>query len=71
MCTLKYSAVIDILRPGQMAADDIFKFIFNENCCVLIQISRNFVFIMQWPNWWQIQIGSDKGMAPNKRQAII
>ena len=39
------------LRPGQNVrhfAEDIFKFIFNENCWIPIKISLMFVQIMAW-----------------------
>ena len=47
--------------------DDIFKGIFlNENVYISIQISLKFV-----PKGQYASIGSDNGLAPSRRQAII
>ena len=63
---------INTLRPRQNGphfTDDLFKYIFlNENVWILIKISLKFVHKGPIDN---MHIGSDKGMAANRRQAII
>ena len=59
--------------PGQNwrhFADDIFKYIFlNENVLILI---KNFLEVCsQWSNYRYASIGSDNGLTPTRRQAII
>ena len=52
-------------------AEDILKCIFsNENACKVIQFSLMFVLNGSINNKWSI-IGTDNGLAPNRRQAII
>ena len=63
---------INTLRPTQNGchyADDTFKCIFlNEN----FKFKWNFINICSlWSNWQYGSIGSDNGLAPNRRQAII
>ena len=59
---------VNTLRPrqnGRHFPDDIFKCIFlDENVLILIKISLK-------SNWQQYSIGSDNGLAPARRQAII
>ena len=64
---------INTLRPrqnGRLFADDTFKRIFlNENIRISIKISLKFVpkgLIKQYSS-----IGSDNGLSPGRRQAII
>ena len=48
-------------------ADDIFKCILlNENFLILDKISLKYV-----PNWQYSIIGSNNGLVPSRRQAII
>ena len=64
---------LNTLRPrqdGRYFADDIFECIFlNENFCTLIKISLKSVRKRQIDN--NPVLGSDNGLAPNRRQAII
>ena len=66
---------INILRPwqnGRHFADDIFKCIFmNENVWIAIGISLKFVTRGLEVNSQYSSIGSDNGLAPIRRQAII
>ena len=66
-------ALLTHLPPGQnerLFADDIFKCIFvNEKSCILIEISLRFVPKDKVEK--QHSTGSDSGLAPNRRQAII
>ena len=61
---------VNSLRPrqnGRHFADDIFKRIFfNENFRIPIKISLKFV-----PKGSNSSIGSDNGLAPARRQAVI
>ena len=61
-----------LIAPGQNGryfAEDICICIFvNEKCCMLI---RNTVVCSLWSNWQLPSIGLDKGLGPNRRQAII
>ena len=61
------------LRPrqnGRHFADDNSKCIFlNENVYISIKISM--IFFSYGSNWQHSIIGSDNGLAPNRRQAII
>ena len=51
-------------------ADNIFQCVFlNENCCILIELSLKFVTKCSIHKI--CSIGSDNGMAPIRRQAII
>ena len=65
--------VINTLRPRQNwrhFADDTFKRIFvNENVSIFIEISLKFV--PKDPINNNRSIGSDNGLAPSRRQAII
>ena len=60
------------LRPKQLCrqfADDIFKYIFNEDLLISLRISRDVCslgVISQYSN-----IDEDNGLAPTRRQAII
>ena len=55
------------LTHGRHFADDTFKRIFlNDNVIISIKISLNFVSNDQYSS-----IGSDNGLAPARRQAII
>ena len=54
-------------RNGRHSADDIFRYIFvNEKVCILIENSLKFIPINNNP-----ALGSDNGLAPNRRQAIF
>ena len=56
---------INTLRPrqnGRHFADDIFKYNFRNG---------DVKFLSQGSNWQLSSIGSDKGLAPTRRQAII
>ena len=63
---------LNTLRPrqnGRRFPDDILKWIFfNENVLISIEISLKFVLRV---NWQYSGIGSDNGLAPFRRQAII
>ena len=58
------------MRPiqyGRYFPDDNFKcIVINENACISFKISLKFV-----PNQQYSSIGSDNGLAPSRRQAII
>ena len=64
---------VNTLRPrqnGRHFADDVFKHILlNENAWISIKISLNFV--SKGPINNISSIGSDNGLAPTRRQAII
>ena len=68
-----YNIRINTLRPrqsGRHFPDDIFKYIFlNENVWISIKISLN--VCSQGSNQQYSSIGSDNGLAPSRRQAII
>ena len=55
---------------ADILADNIFRCVFlNENICILIKISLNFVPKVPIDN--KPSIGLDNGLVPNRRQAII
>ena len=60
----------NILRQnGSNFADDVIKCIFsNEHCCILIKVSL--IFCFPWSHLQHASIGSDNGLAPNRRQVI-
>ena len=68
------SLILNTLRPrqnGRPFADEIFECIFlNENTSISINISVKFVPEDRINNI-QASVGSDDGLAPTRRQAII
>ena len=73
MCRQYCFKLVNRLRPrqnGRHFPNDIFKWILlNENVWILITISLNFVSL--GVNQQYSSIGSDKCLAPTRRQVII
>ena len=69
---LRHARHINSLMPrqnGRRFADDTFERIFlNENVIISIKISLK---SSQGSNYQYSRIGSDNGLAPTRRQAII
>ena len=61
---------IKLWKNDRRFANDIFKCISLEKKSLYSDI--NFIEVCsQWSNWQNVTIGSDNGLAPNRRQAII
>ena len=64
---LVHAQATQLTRGGHFV-DDIFKYIsFCENCCVLLQVSQNFVSSGQF-NYKSCSIGLGDGLASNRWQ---
>ena len=56
----KFQATFNTLRPGQNFQMKMFEFWIQFDCCLFLRAI-----------WQQYSIGSDNGLAQNRRQAII